>query len=123
MNASIGSRRYGVREVRHGPDSAEFSGDRRRCLSAHSATVRSSGGLKLRMAGAMAALSFAVDFLVVGFISGHYDVAPAFTIPHPPLIYRRIVVVVCELVQNFVALRPDQCRGFVGACHLHNVHG
>ena len=36
--------RYGVRAVLHGPASADVSGDNLRCLSAHSATVKSSGG-------------------------------------------------------------------------------
>lgn len=94
-----------MRDVRHGPASAEVSGDKRRCLSAHSATVSSSGGLKFWTAGAMAALSFFAAFLVVGFICEH--VAPSFAIPYPPPIYFGIVLVARELVQDFVALGPD----------------
>lgn len=96
-----------MREVRHGPASAEVSGDRRRCLSAHSATVRSSGGLKFWTAGAMAALSFLAAFLVVGFIYERF--APAFAIPYPPLINFGIVLIARELVQDFVTLGADQC--------------
>jgi len=57
LKAFIGSSRYGVREVLHGPASAEVSGESRRWRSAHSATVRSSGGAKARMAGAIALFS------------------------------------------------------------------
>ena len=120
LNASIGSRRYGVRDVRHGPASAEVSGDKRRCLSAHSATVSSSGGLKFWTAGAMAALSCLAAFLVVGFICER--VAPAFAIPYPPLYTSGVVLVARELVQDFVTLGPDNGRGFGCGLCLHNVH-
>lgn len=95
-----------MRDVRHGPASADVSGDRRRCLSAHSATVRSSGGLKFRTGEAMAALSFLAAFLVVGFICECFT--PAFAIPYPPLINFGIVVIARELIQDFVTLGTDQ---------------
>ena len=91
-----------MRDVRHGPASAEVSGDRRRCLSAHSATVSSSGGLKLRIAGAMAALRRFAAFLVVRLISDR--IAPAFAIPYPPPIYFGIIFVVGEFIQDLETL-------------------
>lgn len=60
QNASIGSFKYGVLDVLHGPASAAFSGESRRNRSAHSETVKSSGGAKFLTAEAIAALSLFV---------------------------------------------------------------
>lgn len=65
QNASIGSFKYGVLDVLHGPASAAFSGESRRNRSAHSETVKSSGGAKFLTAEAIAALSLFVAVRVV----------------------------------------------------------
>src|SRR5699024_10470618 len=101
VKARMGSSRYGVRLVRHGPASAELSGERRRCLSAHSSTVRLSGGAKRLIAPEMAALSFAAAFLVVRVIG---ELAPSLPIPYPPRIDLGIVFIAGQLLEDLVDL-------------------
>ena len=102
LNASIGSLRYGVRAVRHGPASAELSGDSFRYFSAHSATVRSSGGAKFLTAGAMAAFS-----LLVAVCLDLFKILPTLAIAHALLIRCGIVLIIRKFVQNDVHLLLD----------------
>ncbi len=113
VKARMGSSRYGVRLVRHGPASAELSGERRRCLSAHSSTVRLSGGAKRLTAPAMAVLSFAAAFLVVRVIGEL--LAPAFPIPYSPGVHLGIVFIAGQLRQDLVDLCADDLRR-LGGC-------
>lgn len=106
--ASIGSLRYGVRFVLHGPASAELSGDSRRYLSAHSETVRFSGGLKPSQI-------FWKHFSVLLFISIIRLIAlweqiyrPALSFTDVGFVFIRIVLVIREFYQNLIALLSDQ---------------
>ncbi len=67
LKAFIGSSRYGVLEVLHGPASAAFSGESRLYFSAHSETVNSSGGAKFFTADAITAFSLLVAVFDVFF--------------------------------------------------------
>lgn len=96
-NADIGSTRYGVLEVRQGPASAAFSGDRRRCFSAHSDTVKLSGGAKFFMAGAMAAFSLLFADLVLFKIL-------ALSVADALFVGVRVVFISCQLPQNVLHL-------------------
>lgn len=100
LKAFIGSSRYGVLEVRHGPASAAFSGESLRNFSAHSDTVSSSGGAKFLTAGAMAAFSLFIAVFVPFF--------KIFSLPIPNAFFVGIgiVLVIRQLVQYRVNLFP-----------------
>ena len=121
VNAFIGSARYGVLLVLHGPASAEFSGERRRYLSAHSSTVRFSGGLKCATSGAIAALRAAAAFLVVLLIGDH--LAPAFSVAHALRVGVRVVLILRELLQDRVTFAPDYLGALWRRVHVCHIHG
>ena len=88
LNAFIGSSRYGVLEVLHGPASAALSGESRRYFSAHSETVNSSGGAKFFTAEAIAAFS-----LLVAFFGAFFKIFP-LTVSDALLVRFRVVLII-----------------------------
>ena len=91
LNASIGSLRYGVLEVRHGPGSDALGGSQR-YLSAHSESVRFSGGFMPLRARLIARLSFAASFSLVIVITESRSF-PIFPFPDALLVFSRIVLI------------------------------
>ncbi len=101
VKASIGSLRYGVLEVRHGPASAELSEDSRLYLSAHCDKVRFSGGLKFLTAFDSVRL---IRTRSIGFI---FVVFLALTFSHLPPEFVRVVFVVRQIFKDVVAFSSD----------------
>ena len=116
-NASIGSLRYGVRLVFHGPGSAEDSEDRRRFFSAHSETVRSSGGRMPCMTLATTRFSrfsscrrcslfFTSSVIVIDSVQAF----PLLSCPDSLCIFLRVVSVPGKLFHVGVHRLPDNLR-------------
>ena len=111
-----------MRSVRQGPGSALASVDRRRFFSAHSVTVRSSGGfmpaktfvmtafsLFTRSRASFSSMSRRVSLSVIG-------ITPAVSFPGPPLpdallVFLWVIAVVGELPHGLVDLAADDLGG------------
>ena len=105
--ASIGSFRYGVRFVLQGPASAALSGESRLYLSAHSETVRFSGGLKPRYIFRKQFSVFLFTEITVFVIQWQKIRRPPFTFPDVCFVLFRIIFVISEFRQNLIALLTD----------------
>ena len=106
--ASIGSLRYGVRFVLHGPASAELSGDNRRYLSAHSETVRFSGGLKpLKILWKHFSVLLFINIIRL-FALWEQICRPSLAFADVGFIFIRSILVMREFYQELIALLTDQ---------------
>ena len=107
VKASIGSLRYRVREVRHSPGSALLSEESFLCFSAHSVTVRFSGGFMPEMAFEIAAFNLDSLIFVVIFTLNRFEL---IALPDAFLVFRGVITVSSKLVHDFIHLAPYHLR-------------
>ena len=99
-----------MRVVRHGPGSALLSVDKRRRFSAHSVTVRFSGGFMLAMTLATTAFNRCTFPLFILAVTRTYIRVPVHPLPDPFLVFLRVILILRQLLHEQGNLFPGSAR-------------
>ncbi len=119
VKAFIGSRRYGVRLVRHCPGSAALRGNLR-YLSAHSVTVKSSGGFIPARTLATTELRRSVLELFIVIRPICFPILPG---SYPFLVFFRVVAIARQLVHNRIYFSADDFRSLRRCLRIDHIYG